>query len=63
MTQIAKQLTGLIGNTPLLELNRFSAENGLERPVVVKVEFFNRAAASRTASRWRWWRTPNGKAS
>ena len=41
MTQIAKQLTGLIGNTPLLELNRFSAENGLERPVVVKVEFFN----------------------
>ena len=41
MAQIAKQLTGLIGNTPLLELNKFSAENGLERPVVVKVEYFN----------------------
>ena len=41
MTQIAKQLTGLIGNTPLVELNRFSAENGLERPFVVKVEYFN----------------------
>ena len=41
MTKIAKQLTELIGNTPLLELNKFSQAKGLETPVVAKVEFFN----------------------
>ena len=41
MTKIAKQLTELIGNTPLLELNKFSQAKGLENPVVAKVEFFN----------------------
>ena len=38
---IAKRLTDLIGHTPLLELNRFSAAQGLTTPLVVKVEFFN----------------------
>ena len=38
---IAKQLTELIGNTPLLELQKFSAFKGLETPITVKVEFFN----------------------
>ncbi len=41
MTKIAKQLTELIGNTPLLELNKFSAEKGLDTPVIAKVEYFN----------------------
>ena len=41
MTKIAKQLTELIGNTPLLELNKYSQAKGLETPVVAKVEFFN----------------------
>ena len=41
MTKIAKQLTQLIGKTPLLELNKFSAHKGLERPIVAKVEYFN----------------------
>ena len=41
MTKIAKQLTELIGNTPLLELNKFSQAKGLETPIVAKVEFFN----------------------
>lgn len=41
MTKIAKQLTELIGNTPLLELNKFSAAKGLQKPVIAKVEFFN----------------------
>ena len=41
MTKIAKQLTELIGNTPLLELNKFSKEKGIQTPLVVKVEFFN----------------------
>ena len=35
------QLTELIGNTPLLELQKFSAFKGLETPITVKVEFFN----------------------
>lgn len=41
MTKIAKQLTELVGNTPLLELNKFSEANGLETPIIAKVEFFN----------------------
>lgn len=41
MSQIAKSLTELIGNTPLLELGKFSKEQGLETPITVKVEFFN----------------------
>ena len=41
MTKIAKQLTELIGNTPLLELSKFSEAKGLETPIIAKVEFFN----------------------
>ncbi|MCR4922314.1 MAG: cysteine synthase A [Bacteroidaceae bacterium] len=41
MSKIARQLTELIGNTPLLELNKYSKANGLETPVIAKVEFFN----------------------
>ena len=41
MAKIAKQLTELIGNTPLLELNKFSTEKGLATPIIAKVEFFN----------------------
>ena len=41
MAKIAKQLTELIGNTPLLELGKFSAQKGLEKPIVAKVEYFN----------------------
>ncbi len=41
MAKIAKQLTELIGNTPLLELNKYSQLKGLTTPVIAKVEFFN----------------------
>lgn len=41
MSKIAKQLTDLIGHTPLLELNKFSAQKGLQTPVIAKVEYFN----------------------
>lgn len=41
MANIAKKLTDLIGNTPLLELGKFSESNGLDTPIVAKVEFFN----------------------
>lgn len=41
MAKIAKQLTELIGNTPLLELNKFSTAKQLQSPIIAKVEFFN----------------------
>lgn len=41
MAKIAKQLTDLIGNTPLLELNKYSATKHLDAPIIAKVEYFN----------------------
>ena len=41
MTKIAKQLTELIGNTPLLELSNYEVENNLEAKLIAKVEYFN----------------------
>ncbi len=41
MKEIAKQLTDLIGNTPLLQLGKYSAYKGLKIPIIAKVEFFN----------------------
>ena len=41
MAKIAKQLTELIGNTPLLDLNKFSTAKELQSPIIAKVEFFN----------------------
>ena len=41
MTKIAKKLTELIGNTPLLELNKFTSLKGLEQPIIAKIESFN----------------------
>ena len=41
MTKIAKQITDLIGNTPLVELNKYSKFRGVETPIIAKVEFFN----------------------
>ena len=41
MTKIAKKLTELVGNTPLLELEKFSEQKGLKTPVIAKVEYFN----------------------
>ena len=41
MAKIFKQITDLIGNTPLVELSKYSEKRGLKKPVVAKVEFFN----------------------
>lgn len=38
---IAKSLTELIGNTPLLELGKFSQQKGIETPIIAKIEYFN----------------------
>lgn len=45
MKKIAKTLTALVGNTPMLELGRFSANEGLATPLVAKVEYFNPAGS------------------
>ena len=45
MSKIAKNLTDLIGNTPLLELNNYSKENNLEAKIIAKLEFFNPASS------------------
>ena len=41
MGNIAEKLTDLIGNTPLLALNRYSKEAGLAAPIIGKLEYFN----------------------
>ena len=41
MGNIAQKLTDLIGNTPLLALNRYSREAGLPEPIIGKLEYFN----------------------
>ncbi len=41
MATIAKNLTELIGNTPLLELSHFNANKKLNATLIAKVEFFN----------------------
>ena len=41
MTKIAKQLTDLVGNTPLLELGKYSKLKGLKTPIIAKVDYFN----------------------
>ena len=41
MARIKKQLTELIGGTPLLELSRFSKKQGAKAQVIAKLEYFN----------------------
>jgi cysteine synthase A len=41
MANIAKSLTDLIGNTPLLELSNYNKSNRLDAKLIAKLEFFN----------------------
>lgn len=41
MSKIAKNLTDLIGNTPLLELSNYQESLNLEAKVIAKLEYFN----------------------
>lgn len=45
MPGIAKNLTDLIGNTPLLELGNYNRSNSLEATIVAKLESFNPASS------------------
>jgi len=41
MSKIAKQLTELVGNTPLLELSNYNALKELPATIIAKLEYFN----------------------
>ena len=41
MTKIYKQITDLIGHTPLVELSKYSKFRGADTPIIGKVEYFN----------------------
>lgn len=45
MSKIAKNLTDLIGNTPLLELSNYSKANNLQARLLTKLEYFNPAGS------------------
>lgn len=45
MAKIAKQLTELVGNTPLLELKKFNEKKDLQATIVAKLEYFNPAGS------------------
>lgn len=43
--KIAKNLTELIGRTPLLELANYTKRNGIEASIIAKLEYFNPAGS------------------
>ena len=45
MGKIAKKLTDLIGNTPLLELSNYNKKHGADAHVIAKLEYFNPASS------------------
>ena len=45
MGKIAKKLTDLIGNTPLLELSNYNKKHRLDAHVIAKLEYFNPASS------------------
>lgn len=45
MTKIAKSLTELVGNTPLLEISNYVSQKKLQARIVAKLEYFNPAGS------------------
>ncbi|MDR2127391.1 MAG: cysteine synthase A [Prevotellaceae bacterium] len=45
MAKISKQLTDLIGNTPLLELASYSKSKNIDAHIIAKLEYFNPAGS------------------
>jgi cysteine synthase len=45
MSKIAKKLTELVGNTPLLELERYASTKNLQASLIAKLEYFNPAGS------------------
>ena len=47
MCKIANKLTDLVGNTPLLRLNGYLKQKGLEANIIAKLEYFNPAGSAK----------------
>ena len=47
MAKIAQKLTDLVGNTPLLQLNAYSAAELLQTNIIAKLEYFNPAGSAK----------------
>lgn len=45
MSKISKKLTELVGNTPLLELERYASTKNLQASLIAKLEYFNPAGS------------------
>ena len=45
MSKIAKHLTDLIGNTPMLELSNYSRQRAIDASLIAKLEYFNPAGS------------------
>lgn len=45
MTKIAQKITDLIGGTPLLQLNNYASQQGLQVNIIAKIEAFNPAGS------------------
>lgn len=45
MSNIKKQITELVGNTPLLELTNYNKKHGLKGKIIAKLEYFNPAGS------------------
>jgi cysteine synthase A len=45
MAQIAKHLTDLVGNTPLLEISNFNRAHNTQGTIIAKLEYFNPAGS------------------
>ena len=50
MAKIAKKLTDLVGNTPLMELSGYSGKYGLEQNIIAKLEAFTLPAGLKASS-------------
>ena len=51
MAKIARKLTDLVGNTPLMELSGYSGKYGLEQNIIAKLEAFNPAGSVKDRDR------------
>ena len=45
MTRIANNIAELVGNTPLVRLNRLAEAEGAVAEILLKLEFFNPASS------------------
>ncbi|MBO4741032.1 MAG: pyridoxal-phosphate dependent enzyme, partial [Bacteroidales bacterium] len=45
MKKMVKSIVELIGNTPMVEVSRFAANNGVDANLIAKLEYFNPAGS------------------